>query len=197
MTVQLKKGGYLHIGREGTFIVGLGWDPIRSWRSLLMEKFLGVPSADIDCDASVLMLEEDGMLHGNQDVIHYGNLKSVDEGIKHTGDNLSGIGSGDDEQILVTLDKITPRICKLVFVVNIYNSRKRKHHFGMLNNAYIRIAESDNNKDLVRYSLTEDYSWKTSLIVGELERRVNGWRFTAVGEGMRAENLKEIADCYI
>ncbi|CAM3896279.1 TerD family protein [Mesobacillus zeae] len=201
MAIQLQKGGYFDIVTDGNssgrMVVGLGWDPVKNWRTALMEKFLGTVVSDIDCDASVLMLDRDGKLQSNSDVIHFGNLQSRDGSITHTGDNLSGDGSGDDEQIVVEVNRIPDHIRKLVFVVNIYDSKNRKHHFGMIQNAYLRVTKENETEELLRYHLTEDYTGKTSLVVGEMSRQQLGWRFTAIGEGTDAVSLNDIAATYI
>ena len=112
-------------------------------------------------------------LKNNRDVIYFGNLKSNDGSIQHSGDNLTGDGAGDDEQVHVDLSRVPATIHKLVFAVNIYDCVKRKQHFGMLKNAFIRIVNPANSKELIHYNLADDYSGSTSLIVGEIYR--NGY----------------------
>ncbi|MDP4164722.1 MAG: TerD family protein, partial [Bacillota bacterium] len=151
---------------------------------------------NIDCDASVLLLGENDKIRSNQDVVYFGNLNSSCGSIRHTGDNLTGDGDGDDEQVNVDLSKVPSHIQKLVFVVNIYDSIKRKQHFGMIQNAFIRIVNPSNQQTLLHYNLSDDYSGKTCLIAGELYRHGSEWKFAAVGTGTNAASLGEVVKSY-
>ena len=172
-------------------LVGLGWDPVEVKRGLFGKKKV----ADIDLDASVIMLKDD-KLQNKDDLIYFGNLKSKCGGVIHTGDNLTGEGDGDDEQILIDLSKIDKEVNKLVFVINIYACESRKQDFGMIKNAYIRIADNSSKKELIKYNLTDNYSGKTALIVGEVYKHNGEWKFAALGEGTSHVRLSDIAADY-
>ncbi|MCP9285770.1 MULTISPECIES: TerD family protein [Bacillus] len=200
MAITLEKGQRIDLtkGKTGltNILVGLGWDPVSQGGGFLGKLFGGGGGADVDCDASVLMLKNDKFTE-NKDLIYFGNLKSKCGSIEHTGDNLTGEGDGDDEQVLVNLSKVPGNVNKLVFVVNIYDALRRNQHFGMIQNAYIRIVDRSNNQELVKYNLKDDYAGKTSLIVGELYRHENEWKFAALGNGTNDAKLADITRNYI
>ncbi|VIB35618.1 Tellurium resistance protein [Clostridioides difficile] len=187
MSINLSKGDKIDLKKSNpglsNILVGLGWDPVQQ---------SGGGQADIDCDASVFMLNQEGKLSGIKDLIYFGNLKSACKSVLHTGDNLTGEGTGDDEQILVNLDKVPSNIHKLLFVVNIYNCVDRKQHFGMIENAYIRVEDQGNKKEIAKYNLSDNYSEKTTLIVGAIYRKDGSWQFKAIGEGTKDAGLKEV-----
>ncbi|UYO35926.1 TerD family protein [Bacillus zhangzhouensis] len=199
MAITLEKGQRIDLtkGKAGltNILVGLGWDPVSQGGGFL-GKLFGGGGADVDCDASVLMLKNDKFTE-NKDLIYFGNLKSKCGSVEHTGDNLTGEGDGDDEQVLVNLSKVPGTVNKLVFVVNIYDALRRNQHFGMIQNAYIRIVDRSNNQELVKYNLKDDYAGKTSLIVGELYRHENEWKFAALGNGTNDAKLADITRNYI
>ncbi|MGL5124516.1 MAG: TerD family protein [Fusobacteriaceae bacterium] len=200
MAISLVKGQKIDLTKGNPTLskitIGLGWDPIEQSKGFL-SSILGRGNNDnFDCDASVIMLNEIEKLEGMKDVIYFGNLKSKDGSVNHTGDNLTGDGDGDDEQIIVDLSKVSQNIKKLVFVVNIYDAIKRKQHFGQLANAYIRIVNNSDGKEIFQYSLTENYEGKTSLIFGELYRHNNEWKFTAIGEPTNDPGLSEVLKRY-
>lgn len=202
MAINLQKGQRVDLtkGNPGLskIMVGLGWDPVQKsgGGGLLGSLFGGGGGANIDCDASVIMLGENGKLKSNKDVIYFGNLKSSDGSVQHSGDNLTGAGDGDDEQVMVDLSRVPAHVHKMVFVVNIYDSVKRKQHFGMIQNAFIRVVNSGNNQELIKYNLTDDYSGKTSLIVGEIYRHGGDWKFAAVGTGTASSGLSDVVRSY-
>ncbi|MBN8200163.1 MULTISPECIES: TerD family protein [Bacillaceae] len=202
MAINLQKGQRVDLtkGNPGLskIMVGLGWDPVQKsgGGGLLGSLFGGGGGANIDCDASVIMLGENGKLKSNKDVIYFGNLKSSDGSVQHTGDNLTGAGDGDDEQVLIDLSRVPANIHKMVFVVNIYDSVKRKQHFGMIQNAFIRVVNSGSKQELIHYNLTDDYSGKTSLIVGEIYRHGSDWKFAAVGTGTASPGLSDVVRSY-
>jgi stress response protein SCP2 len=202
MAINLQKGQRVDLtkGNPGLskIMVGLGWDPVQKsgGGGLLGSLFGGGGGANIDCDASVIMLGENGKLKSNKDVIYFGNLKSSDGSVQHSGDNLTGAGDGDDEQVLIDLSRVPAHIHKMVFVVNIYDSVKRKQHFGMIQNAFIRVVNSGNNQELIHYNLTDNYSGSTSLIVGEIYRHGGDWKFAAVGTGTAAPGLSDVVRSY-
>ncbi|MFZ7944205.1 MULTISPECIES: TerD family protein [Bacillaceae] len=198
MAINLQKGQRVDLtkGNPGLskIMVGLGWDPVQSGGGggLFGGLFGGGGSANIDCDASVIMLGANDRLQNNKDVIYFGNLKSNDGSVQHTGDNLTGDGDGDDEQIIVDLARVPSTIQKLVFVVNIYDCVKRKQHFGMIKNAFIRIVNPNNNQELIHYNLTDNYGGLTCLVTGEIYRHGNEWKFAAIGSGTNAASLSEV-----
>jgi stress response protein SCP2 len=200
LAITLEKGQRIDLtkGKAGltNILVGLGWDPVSQGGGFLGKLFGGGGGADVDCDASVLMLKNDKFTE-NKDLIYFGNLKSKCGSVEHTGDNLTGEGDGDDEQVLVNLSKVPGNVNKLVFVVNIYDALRRNQHFGMIQNAYIRIVDRSNNQELVKYNLKDEYAGKTSLIVGELYRHENDWKFAAVGNGTNDAKLADITRNYI
>ncbi|MET3696023.1 stress response protein SCP2 [Bacillus oleivorans] len=202
MAISLQKGQRVDLtkGNAGLtkIMVGLGWDPVqsKSGGGLLGSLFGGGSSNNVDCDASVFMLNENEKITSNQNIIYFGNLRSSDGSVAHSGDNLTGDGAGDDEQIMIDLQKIPANIHKLVFVVNIYDSVKRKQHFGMIRNAFIRVVNSSNNQEMIHYNLTDDYNGQTSLIVGEIYRHGQDWKFAAVGTGTQDPGLRELVRRY-
>lgn len=201
MAINLQKGQRVDLtkGSPGLskIMVGLGWDPVqKSGGGGLFGSLFGGGGANIDCDASVLMLGENDKLKNNKDVIYFGNLKSKDGSVQHSGDNLTGDGDGDDEQIMIDLNRIPANIQKLVFIVNIYDCVKRKQHFGMIQNAFIRIVNASNNQEMIHYNLTDDYSDKTCLVVGEIYRHGGDWKFAAVGTGTNAPGLGDVVRSY-
>ena len=202
MAISLQKGQRVDLtkGNAGLskIMVGLGWDPVqaKSGGGLFGSLFGGGSSSQVDCDASVFMLNQNEKLASNQNIIYFGNLRSSDGSVAHSGDNLTGDGAGDDEQIMIDLQRIPANIHKLVFVVNIYDSVKRKQHFGMIKNAFIRVVNSANGEEMIHYNLTDDYSGQTSLIVGEIYRNGSDWKFAAVGNGTQDPGLRELARRY-
>ena len=196
MSINLSKGDKIDLKKSNpglsNILVGLGWDPVQQSGGGFFKSLFGGGQADIDCDASVFMLNQEGKLSGIKDLIYFGNLKSACKSVLHTGDNLTGEGTGDDEQILVNLDKVPSNIHKLLFVVNIYNCVDRTQHFGMIENAYIRVEDQGNKKEIAKYNLSDNYSEKTTLIVGAIYRKDGSWQFKAIGEGTKDAGLKEV-----
>lgn len=195
MSINLQKGQRVDLtkGNEGlsSILVGLGWDPIKKSGGFL-GNLMGKGQPDIDCDASVLMLDEEGKIKSKDNLIYFGNLKSNCGSVTHTGDNLTGEGDGDDEQILIELSRVPSNVNKMVFVVNIYDCIRRKQDFGLIQNAYIRIAKKGSNQELIRFNLSDDYAGKTTLIAGEIYRHGSEWKFAAIGEGTLDSSLGEI-----
>ncbi|ETI68444.1 TerD family protein [Neobacillus vireti] len=202
MAINLQKGQRVDLTKSNPglskILVGLGWDPVQSGGGggFFGALFGGGSAPNIDCDASVIMLGANDKLQNNKDVIYFANLRSNDGSVQHTGDNLTGDGDGDDEQIIVDLSKVPSRIQKLVFVVNIYDCVKRRQHFGMIQNAFIRIVNPTNNQELIHYNLSDNYGGLTCLVAGELYRHGNEWKFAAVGTGTTAGSLSEIVRSY-
>ncbi len=200
MAISLSKGQKISLTKDNPdlarVMVGLGWDPVGDGGKGLLGSLFGGGSPDIDCDASVFMLDANGQLKNKTNIIYYGHLMSNCTSIKHMGDNLTGEGEGDDEQVLVDLSKIPGEVHRLVFLVNIYQAQKRNQHFGMIKNAFIRITNASNNQEILRYSLTEEYGGKTALVVGELYRHGSEWKFGAIGEGTTDPSLSTLAQKY-
>jgi len=202
MAINLQKGQRVDLTKTNPglskIMVGLGWDPVQSGGSggFFGSLFGGGGAANIDCDASVIMLGANDKLQNNKDVIYFGNLKSNDGSVQHSGDNLTGDGDGDDEQIMIDLNRIPGHIQKLVFIVNIYDCVKRKQHFGMIRNAFIRVVNPSNNQELIHYNLTDNYSGNTCLVTGEIYRHGNEWKFAAIGSGTNAAGLSEVVRSY-
>lgn len=196
MSISLKKGEKIDLKKSNpglsSLLVGLGWDPVSQKGGFLGALFGG--GSEVDCDASVFMLNEKGQMNSSKDLIYFGNLKSNCKSVVHTGDNLTGDGAGDDEQILVNLNKIPSNVHKLLFVVNIYDCVRRKQHFGMIKNAFIRVVDKDTNKEIIKYNLTDNYSNKTALIVGTIYRYKDTWKFSAIGEGTTDKSLTDIRE---
>jgi tellurium resistance protein TerD len=154
--------------------VGLGWDARTT------------DGAAFDLDASVFLLTAEGKVRNEGDFVYYNNLKAVNGAVEHLGDNLTGAGEGDDEVILFNLSQMqtdAPEVEKIAVVVTIHEAETRKQNFGQVNNAFIRILNQENNQEIVRYDLTEDYSMETAMIFGEIYFKGGEWRFTAVGQG--------------
>ena len=208
MAINLVKGQKIDLtkGRSGlsSVMVGLGWDPVQAEKkksggflSGLLGGGGGGGGAAVDCDASVLLLDEKGKLTSKQNLVYFGNKKSADGSVVHSGDNLTGAGDGDDETINVNLSAIPPSVHKLVFVVNIYQAQQRKQDFGLIQNAFIRLVDNSSKEELVHYNLTENYAGKTSLIPGELYRHGSEWKFSAIGEGTSDFDISSIANKYL
>ncbi|MFC5469371.1 TerD family protein [Cohnella suwonensis] len=193
MTISLVKGQKIDLtkGNAGLtkLVVGLGWNPVEK------KGFFGSKKVDIDCDASALLLDENGKLQG-KNLVCFHNLKSPEGSVVHSGDNRTGEGDGDDEQINIDLPRVPANIHKILMVVNIYDCVNRKQDFGMISTAYIRVLNQSNNEELVRFNLTDSYAGKTALIVGEIYRHNGEWKFNAIGEGANAPHVDLLARTY-
>ena len=193
MAVSLQKGQKVSVTKESekltTVIVGLGWDEVQ--RKKL--GFFAPKPQSIDCDASALMLKN-GKLKGKKDIVYFGNLRHFTDTVMHMGDNLTGEGDGDDEQIVIDLARVPQEYDRIVLVVNIYQAMKRKQHFGLIQNAFIRLVDGSTNKEMCRYNLTDDYSGMTAVIFGEVYRHNGEWKFNAIGQGTNDPGLGELAD---
>jgi tellurium resistance protein TerD len=184
MSVSLSKGGNVSLTKEAPNLkavtVGLGWDERTT------------SGADFDLDASALMLNTSGKILSDAHFVFFNNLKSPDGSVEHTGDNLTGGGDGDDEQIKVNLATVPLECDKIIFPVSIYEADSRHQSFGQVRNAFIRVVNQDDGSELTRYDLTEDASNETAMIFGELYRHNAEWKFRAVGQGY-ASGLRGIA----
>ena len=199
MAVNLQKGQKISLTKENPglkhVMVGLGWDEAPKSGGFFGSLF-GGGNQNIDCDASAILLSEGGKLADTKDVIYFGNLSHSTNTVKHMGDNLTGAGDGDDEQILVDLAGIPQNYSKIVFVVNIYEAAARNQNFGMIKNAFIRLVDSDKKTEICRYNLSENYEGMTAMIFGEMYRHDGEWKFSAIGQGTRDDSIKELAQKY-
>lgn len=176
MSVSLQKGQKVSLtkGNPGLskVVVGLGWD---------VNQF--DTGGDFDLDAAAFLLSDSGKVSGQQDFVFYGNLEHPSGSVKHMGDNLTGAGEGDDEQIRIDLSLVPANITKIAFTVTIYEAEQRRQNFGQVNNAFIRIYNETNGEELLRYDLGEDFSIETAAVFGELYKNGTEWKFNAIGSG--------------
>jgi tellurium resistance protein TerD len=184
MGVSLSKGGNVSLSKEApgltAVIVGLGWDA----RSTTGTEF--------DLDASAILLNSSGKVVSDGHFVFFNNTKSPEGSVEHTGDNLTGEGEGDDEQIKVDLAKVPAEVDKIVFPVSIYDAEARSQSFGQVRNAFIRVVNQAGGAEVTRYDLSEDASTETAMVFGELYRNGADWKFRAVGQGY-AQGLRGIA----
>ncbi len=187
MGISLSKGGNVSLSKTDptlkNVIVGLGWDARPT------------DGADFDLDASAFMVKEDGKVRSNSDFIFYNQTKSACGSVEHTGDNRTGEGDGDDEAVIVLLDKIPSDVQRVVFCVTIHDADLRKQNFGQVSHAFVRVVNKDSNNEVARYDLSEDASIETAMIFGEIYRHSGEWKFKAVGQGY-AGGLAALAKQY-
>ena len=204
MSVSLQKGQKISLKKsDGSglkkVMVGLGWDEAQQTAKGLRALFAAKPQ-DIDCDASVILCGQDGKLLRrpiNQTCVYYNNLRHPSGAVVHQGDNLTGGGEGDDEQIMVDLSLLPADVYKLVFVVNIYDANVRNQHFGMIRNAFIRLVDLSSRNEICRFNLTDDYSGKTGMVVGEIYKHDGEWKFNAIGQGVTdASRITKLLEMY-
>lgn len=176
MPINLQKGQKVSLtkGNPGLskVVVGLGWD---------VNQF--DTGGSFDLDAAAFLVTDSGKVSRPEDFVFYGNLTHPSGGVQHLGDNLTGAGDGDDEQIKVNLSAVPANIAKIVFTVTIYDAEVRRQNFGQVNNAFIRIYNEDTGAEMLRYDLGEDFSIETAAVFGELYRNGNEWKFNAIGSG--------------
>ncbi|MBR1691398.1 MAG: TerD family protein [Lachnospiraceae bacterium] len=176
MPVNLQKGQKVSLtkGNPGLkhVVVGLGWD---------VNQF--DTGGAFDLDAAAFLLTDTGKVSASTDFVFYGNLTHPSGAVQHMGDNLTGAGDGDDEQIKVDLSQVPANITKIAFTVTIYEAETRRQNFGQVNNAFIRIYNEENGEELLRYDLGEDFSIETAAVFGELYKSGGEWKFNAIGSG--------------
>ena len=176
MSVSLQKGQKVSLTKENPglskVVVGLGWD---------VNQF--DTGGDFDLDAAAFLLTDSGKVSNQNDFVFFGNLQHPSGCVMHMGDNLTGVGEGDDEQIKIDLSLVPANITKIAFTVTIYDSDKRRQNFGQVNNAFIRIYNEVTNEELLRYDLGEEFSNETAAVFGELYKNGNEWKFNAIGSG--------------
>ncbi|MCW2666993.1 MAG: Tellurium resistance protein [Frankiales bacterium] len=184
MGVSLSKGGNVSLTKEApgltAVVVGLGWDA----RSTTGTEF--------DLDASAILCNAQGKVVSDSHFVFFNNTKSPEGSVEHTGDNLTGEGEGDDEQLKVDLAKVPAEVDKIVFPVSIYDAEARSQSFGQVRNAFIRVVNQAGGAEVTRYDLSEDASTETAMVFGELYRNGADWKFRAVGQGY-AQGLRGIA----
>ena len=176
MAVSLRKGQKVDLtkGNPGLkkILIGLGWDT---------NKYDG--GFDFDLDAAAFLLGANGKVNSDEDFVFYNNLKHKSGAVEHMGDNLTGEGEGDDEEIKVDLEKVPANVEKIDFTVTIYDADVRRQTFGQVSNAYIRVVDDLTQQELIRYDLGEDFSVETAVVVGEIYRHNGEWKFNAIGSG--------------
>lgn len=176
MPVCLSKGQKVNLTKDNPglqkVIVGLGWDLNRY-----------DTGGDFDLDAAVFMLTDSGKVSRQEDFVFYGNPKDPSGAVQHMGDNRTGEGEGEDEQILIDLSKVPDNITKIAITVTIYDAEGRRQNFGQVNNSFIRLYNEQNNQELLRYDLEEDFSIETAAVFGELYKHNGEWKFNAIGSG--------------
>lgn len=190
MSVNLVKGQKVNLSKDASdtkkFLVGLGWDANTN------KGFFSSAAYDLDASAFIL---RDGKLCRKKDIVYFGNLEQ--SGVWHHGDNLTGKGEGDDEQITVNLKKLDSDIDKIIFVVNIYKAKQRKQSFKNVKNAFIRLVDENSGVELYRYNLSDGSVGDcSSLIFAEIYKHNDEWKFNAIGEGCKAGSITELAELY-
>ena len=188
MSVSLSKGGRVSLSKEAPGLknikIGLGWDTNAT-----------DTGAEFDLDASLFMLDANNKVVSDKDFIFFNNLKSSDGSVVHTGDNLTGEGDGDDEVINIDLSKIDAKYTSLAITVTIHEADSRKQNFGQVSNAFVRVLNEADGKELTKFELDEDYSSETAVLFGTLYKKGDEWRFKAEGSGFNS-GLKGFCDTY-
>jgi len=175
MAVSLSKGGNVSLSKEApgltNVLVGLGWDARVT------------DGSGFDLDASVFVTGGEGKVRSDGDFVFYNNKLGADGSVEHLGDNTTGQGEGDDEQVKVNLVKLPGNVQKIVFAVTIHEAETRKQNFGQVSNAFIRVVNDADGKEIARYDLSEDASVETAMVFGEIYRSGAEFKFKAVGQG--------------
>lgn len=186
MAVNLKKGQRVNLtsdsNRVAGVIVGLGWDSAKDG------------SKNVDCDASAILCGLDGKAF---DVIYFGKMRSENDAIIYTGDSQTGDGNGDNERIYVNFTKLPQNVGKIVIAANIYDAKAKRQHFGMINNAFVRVLNWKTQVEICRFNLTDNYSGMTGIIAAEIYRFGDGWDFATSGKAIQeASRLQSIVKLY-
>ena len=175
MSVSLSKGGNVSLSKEApgikAAIIGLGWDA----RS--------TDGQDFDLDGVAFILSATGKVRTDADFIFYNNKTGASGAVQHQGDNRTGAGAGDDEQVLINLAGMPADVNSLVLAVTIHEGETRRQNFGQVRNAYVRVLNAEGGTEIARYDLSEDASVETAMIFGEIYRHGAHWKFRAVGQG--------------
>ena len=176
MGITLAKGQKVDLTKKNpglkNILIGLGWDT---------NKYDG--GFDFDLDTAAFLVGSNDKVTNDGDFIFYNNLKHTSGSVEHLGDNRTGDGEGDDEQILVNLSSVPQNINKIAFTVTIHEALERRQNFGQVNNSYIRVLNKDTNEELLKYELGEDFSIETAVVVAEIYRPNGEWKFNALGSG--------------
>lgn len=176
MPISLTKGQKVNLTKDNPglskVVVGLGWD-VNAYDT----------GGDFDLDAVAFLLADTGKVSRQEDFVFFGNLTHPSGSVQHMGDNRTGAGEGDDEQIRVDLSAVPANISKIVFTVTIYEAEARRQNFGQVNNSFIRIYNEQTGEEILRYDLGEDFSIETAAVFGELYKNGNEWKFNAIGSG--------------
>ncbi|WP_026477775.1 TerD family protein [Alkaliphilus transvaalensis] len=178
MTINLSKGQKIDLTKGSPnlskIIVGLGWDT---------NKYSG--GYDFDLDASAFIVRENGKALNEDDFVFYNNLQGAGGSVIHTGDNLTGEGEGDDEEVKIDFSKVPSYVDRIAITVTIHDAIQRAQNFGQVSNAYVRVVNEETNQEILRYDLAEEFSIETALVVCEIYRYNNEWRFSAIGSGFQ------------
>ena len=200
MSISLQKGQKVSLSKDNAglahVIVGLGWDEVQKPSGGFLKSMLSSEPQAIDCDASAILLKNGKLAH-KDDLVYFGNLRHPSGTVIHQGDNLTGAGDGDDEQIVIDLSKVPQDYDRIVIVVTIYQAVKRRQNFGMIENAFIRLVDARNNNEMCKYNLTDNYSGMTAMIFGEVYRHNGEWKFNAIGQGTNDPGLNELIRRYM
>lgn len=201
MSINLQKGQRISLSKDNQglkkVIVGLGWDEAQPEpkKSGFFGRLMPSKVVNIDCDAFAILLQKD-KLESKRDVVYFHNLKHSSGAVVHMGDNLTGAGEGDDEQIVIDLDRVPQQFDKIVIAVNIYQAYDRQQQFGMIKNAFIRLVDANTNKEMCIYNLSDNYEGKTAMLFGELYRKDGEWKFAAIGEGTSDGSIASFCSRY-
>ncbi|MEE1131182.1 MAG: TerD family protein [Caryophanon sp.] len=176
MAIQLSKGQRIDLTKNDpslqNIVIGLGWD---------VKTFDG--GQDFDLDASIFLLDESGKCRSDNDFIFYNNLQSSDGSVTHLGDNRTGEGDGDDEQVTIKLSQVPANVHRIAITVTIHDAEQRNQNFGQVTNAFARLVNQDNDYEVLRFDLGEDFSIETAVVFCELYRHGAEWKFNAIGSG--------------
>lgn len=177
MTITLVKGQKIDLTKDNNLkkaIIGLGWDTNRYDGGM-----------DFDLDASAFLVDSQGKAQNELDFVFYNNLTHPSGGVVHTGDNRTGEGEGDDEQLVIEFDKVPDHVDRIAITVTIHDAVARSQNFGQVSNAFVRVVNEESNEEILRYDLTEEYSVETAMVVCELYRHNSEWKFNAIGSGFQ------------
>ena len=195
MTINLQKGQRISLKKEAPSLTrlmcGLGWDVAKK------SGWFG-SSDDFDLDSFVICLDDNDKLLKKSDIVYFANKKHSSGAITHLGDNLTGSGEGDDEQIVVDLPQVPQTISKLLFAINIYESQKRKQELSQVENAFVRLVDLASNQEIARYRLSgSQYQNKNGLILGEVYRQNGEWKMAAIGDAFISRGIGDLAKKYL
>ncbi len=200
MSVSLQKGQKVDLTKGNAGLrrvtVGLGWDEAKpAQKGIFGGMFAPKPQA-IDCDAMAFLLDGNGKIARKKDVVFFNNLKHESGCVMHMGDNLTGEGDGDDEQIMIDLANLPAQYQRIVVIVSIYQATQKNQQFGMIENAFIRIVDADKGNELCIYNLSENYNGMVAMVFGELYRRNGEWKFNAIGQPLNVWSVSELTNRY-